>query len=290
MPWHETDPMDQRCKFVMGYLSGQFEMTELCRSYGITRPTGYKWVKRYRTEGAPGLQERSRAPRHCPHQMSQQIAQWLLSERRAHPSWGPRKLLRRFINVHSRSRAPSRAAVAALLHRYGLSERRGARRFASTAGRPVARPSAPNELWTLPPTKANFSRVTITGVTPSPCETVQVAICWSAEHILASVARAPISACSGFSESMVCPMPSTAITGALREHWPGRSVAYLGALAKARDQTRTLSPRLSTGQRCARAYASHAEGRDDAPRGCESACSAAPLQSLPTRVQSSTSP
>jgi putative transposase len=149
MPWHETDPMDQRCKFVMGYLSGQFEMTELCRSYGISRPTGYKWVERYRGEGAPGLQERSRAPRHCPHQMSQPIAQWLLAERRAHPSWGPRKLLRRFINVHSRSRAPSRAAVAALLHRHGLSEPRRARRFASTAGRPVAGPRAPNELWTI---------------------------------------------------------------------------------------------------------------------------------------------
>src|SRR5688500_9600873 len=109
MPWHETDPMDQRCRFVMGYLSGQFEMTELCRSYGISRPTGYKWVERYRTEGAPGLQERSRAPRHCPHQMSPQIVQWMLAERRTHPSWGPRKLLRRFINVHSRSSAPSRA-------------------------------------------------------------------------------------------------------------------------------------------------------------------------------------
>lgn len=88
MPWNETDAMDQRSKFVMAYLSDRFEMAELCRLYGISRPTGYKWIERHRVEGVAGLKERSRATHHCPHRMSPEVAQWLLAERRAHPQWG----------------------------------------------------------------------------------------------------------------------------------------------------------------------------------------------------------
>ena len=149
MPWHETDTMDQRCKFVLSYLDGQFEMSELCRSFGISRPTGYKWIKRYREEGALGFKERSRAPAHCPHRMNEKAAKWLLTERRAHPTWGPRKLLRRYRNVHAAASAPSRSALAALLRRHGLSQPRRVRRFARTKGRQVIVPSAPNALWTI---------------------------------------------------------------------------------------------------------------------------------------------
>ena len=37
-------------------------MTGLCREYGISRKTGYKWLGRYLSEGAAGLRERSHAP------------------------------------------------------------------------------------------------------------------------------------------------------------------------------------------------------------------------------------
>lgn len=116
MPWNETNAMEQRAKFVLAYLSDRFEMAELCRLYGISRPTGYKWIARHQAEGVAGLKERSRAAHHCPHRMSQQAAQWLLAERRAHPQWGPRKLVRRYKNTHSQA-APSRSAVADLLRR-----------------------------------------------------------------------------------------------------------------------------------------------------------------------------
>ena len=36
-------------------------MTEVCERYGISRPTAYKWVRRYREAGDDGLEERSRA-------------------------------------------------------------------------------------------------------------------------------------------------------------------------------------------------------------------------------------
>jgi integrase len=51
MPWMETNAMDQRRRFVLDYESGQWSMSELCERYGITRPTGYKWVERVQEEG-----------------------------------------------------------------------------------------------------------------------------------------------------------------------------------------------------------------------------------------------
>ena len=58
MPWRETCQMDERTQFIARVLKGEDEMTALCREYGISRKTGYKWVGRYRCEGATGLRER----------------------------------------------------------------------------------------------------------------------------------------------------------------------------------------------------------------------------------------
>jgi putative transposase len=149
MPWNETDAMDQRSKFVMAYLSDRFEMAELCRLFGVSRPTGYKWVERHRAEGIVGLKERSRAARHCPHRMPPEVAQWLLAERRAHPQWGPRKLVRRYRNVHLQA-GPSRSAVAQLLRRQGLSQPRQRRRVPSpVGGRRVGVVDVANAVWTI---------------------------------------------------------------------------------------------------------------------------------------------
>jgi len=47
MPWKETCPMKERSRFVVEQESGRYAMAELCRIFGISRETGYKWVARY---------------------------------------------------------------------------------------------------------------------------------------------------------------------------------------------------------------------------------------------------
>jgi len=54
--------MDERTQFIARVLAGEDAMTTLCREYGISRKTGYKWLGRYRCDGAAGLRERSHAP------------------------------------------------------------------------------------------------------------------------------------------------------------------------------------------------------------------------------------
>src|SRR5436305_14338280 len=74
MPWMQTSATEQRLRFAEDFESGQWLMTELCERYGVTRPTGYKWVGRFRVAGGPGMTERSRAPRACPHRAPAEYA------------------------------------------------------------------------------------------------------------------------------------------------------------------------------------------------------------------------
>lgn len=48
MPWKETCVMDERVEFIGMYLGGDYTVSELCREFGISRVTGYKYIGRYR--------------------------------------------------------------------------------------------------------------------------------------------------------------------------------------------------------------------------------------------------
>nr|WP_265334596.1 leucine zipper domain-containing protein [Delftia tsuruhatensis] len=54
--------MDEKLLFIADHLRSGVPLSELCRRYGISRKTAYKWVERYRQLGMDGLQERSRRP------------------------------------------------------------------------------------------------------------------------------------------------------------------------------------------------------------------------------------
>ena len=85
--------MDERKKFIEAYRSCAWSMTELCERFGVSRPTGYKWVDRAEQEGWAGLRDRSRAPKSSPHRMAAEVSSAILEAKRAYPRWGPGKIL-----------------------------------------------------------------------------------------------------------------------------------------------------------------------------------------------------
>ena len=63
MPWKRIDVSEQRVRFVVRAASGQETLSGLCREFGISRPSGYRWLQRYRrVDSVTGLCERSRRP------------------------------------------------------------------------------------------------------------------------------------------------------------------------------------------------------------------------------------
>ncbi len=67
MPWKTTDVMEQRIEFIVRAAVGGSSFSELCREYGISRPTGYRWMRRYLETGTfSELKELSRRPHSSP--------------------------------------------------------------------------------------------------------------------------------------------------------------------------------------------------------------------------------
>ena len=128
--------------------SGEWTMAELCRTYEISRQSGYKWVKRVRGEGDEGLEDRSRAPRSHPNQTSAKVEQQLLDLRQRHKSWGPRKLL------YTLRQEAAANSLAGGQHSKGIVKARRTdagpgevRRKMPPYTQPFQKASEPNQLW-----------------------------------------------------------------------------------------------------------------------------------------------
>ena len=92
MPWRTMDVQDQRVQFVVSALKQVKPFVALCTEYGISRPTGYLWLERYRVGGVAAIAERSRRPHHSPEKTASELEQRVVELRRCYPDWGARKL------------------------------------------------------------------------------------------------------------------------------------------------------------------------------------------------------
>ena len=57
MPWKVINQMDVKIELVSDWNNGYFSITDLSQKYGVSRPTIYKWLKRYKHFGIEGLKE-----------------------------------------------------------------------------------------------------------------------------------------------------------------------------------------------------------------------------------------
>jgi transposase InsO family protein len=92
MPWNEVDVQEQRMQFVMRAARGTERLAPLCREFGISRPTGYVWVRRYReVQSLRGLCEHSRRPKRSP-RVTEAWKQERVVALRQETGWGAKKL------------------------------------------------------------------------------------------------------------------------------------------------------------------------------------------------------
>jgi transposase InsO family protein len=144
MPWMEASRMSQRQEFVLLAQAEQANMRQLCRRFGISPVTGYKWLGRFQEGGVDALQDQSRRPRYSPHQTPAELERLVVELRREHPAWGGRKLRARLLALDFRD-VPAASTMTDILRRHGLlgeaeNEPRSFVRFQ----RPY-----PNDLWQM---------------------------------------------------------------------------------------------------------------------------------------------
>jgi transposase len=120
--------MDERVLLIGEYMKGGQPLAELCRQFGVSRKTAYKWIVRYNQDGPAGLEDRSRAPHNHPNRVSQASIEALVQARKAHPHWGARKILAWLARKHPELELPVASTVGAVFARYGLTRAKQARR------------------------------------------------------------------------------------------------------------------------------------------------------------------
>jgi transposase InsO family protein len=121
----------------------------LCRQFGISRKTGYKRLHRFQAWGFEGLGDVSRAPHQHPNQVGLGVAELLVEAKRAHLTWGPRKLIPWLRERHPEVVWPAPSTAGTILERAGLVRRRRRGRHAAPWGQPFAEATAPNDVWCL---------------------------------------------------------------------------------------------------------------------------------------------
>jgi transposase InsO family protein len=140
--------MDQKIEFVMKSFTCQ-HFGELCREYGISRKTGYKWRERFLEGGFGGLEELSRKPKGHAEALAEEAVCEIVRLKQAHPRWGPVKIRELYRRRHPGA-TPSESSFKRVLERAGLTEQRKARPARETgrlfSGRKA---QAPNEVWTV---------------------------------------------------------------------------------------------------------------------------------------------
>jgi transposase InsO family protein len=147
MPWKECSVMDERVRFVGRLLDGE-SMSDVCRSFGISRKTGYKIFNRYRDEGLEALSDRSRRPVRYANQLPDPIERLIVASKKEKPHWGARKIRELLLRkLCGDARIPATSTVHAVLDRHGLvTHARNRRRF-KAQGTDLSRAILPNELW-----------------------------------------------------------------------------------------------------------------------------------------------
>jgi transposase InsO family protein len=146
MPWKETTAMEQKIEFICEWRTGKYTITELCKNFGISRPTAYKLISRFENQGYEGLKKQSRKPFTHPNATNEDIVNGILKLKEKHPRWGAKKIRRLMFNEYSEDEIPSVVTVHNILRKNGfVCPQKRLRRVKPVF--PIFDPKECNEVW-----------------------------------------------------------------------------------------------------------------------------------------------
>lgn len=151
MSWKQMSLLVRRLKFAKLACQARQSMSQLCRLFGFSRKSGYKWKARFEAEGRAGLRNRTRCPKRSPRRISCGWLKRMRRLRRRHRGWGSRKLAARLRRQHPGQKAPCARTIGKWLKRLKLNRRSRRRsRRGPQLRRPALTPATHNHhVWTV---------------------------------------------------------------------------------------------------------------------------------------------
>lgn len=144
MPFREVSAVELRMEFVKLAVANGANIRQLCRRYGISSRTAYKWIGRYEQQGEAGLSNQSRRPHASPERSDVEFETHVLRIRKEQSAWGARKIRRILLNEGIQIAAIS--TVHAILQRHGQIDSEQSRKH--QAWHRFEHP-VPNDLWQM---------------------------------------------------------------------------------------------------------------------------------------------
>jgi transposase InsO family protein len=147
MPWKDSTIMEQKIEFICEWRTGKHTITELCKSFEISRPTAYKIIARFEKQGYEGLRELSRKPRGAhPNATDEKVVNSILILKEKHKLWGAKKIWKLLYNDYPDEAIPSVLTVHNILKKHGLvCPQKRLRRVKPI--HPIFDPEHCNEVW-----------------------------------------------------------------------------------------------------------------------------------------------
>jgi putative transposase len=149
MPWKVINRMDIKIALIKDWNAGHFSVTDLSQKYEVSRPTIYKWLKRYKRLGIEGLKEQSRAPKKCPNRTSKKILELVVQEKLRNRKRGPRKVRAQLKRKYPALDIPAVSTIGYWLKKEGLVERRKKRLHVPPYTQPFGECDSPNDIWSI---------------------------------------------------------------------------------------------------------------------------------------------
>ena len=151
MPWKEVDKMTEKEKFINEALKAEKPFKHLCKEFGISEKTGYKWKNRFYADGKAGLQEQSRATKTHNNALEEDAIIEIIKFKEAHPYWGAKKIRELYSRKYPEKETPSLSSVNRILDKCGMVKKRRIKTATTETKRlrQYIKAEEPNDVWAI---------------------------------------------------------------------------------------------------------------------------------------------
>ena len=149
MAWKQVKVEEQRKKFIIEINNEGSNFSDICHKFGISRPTGYKWLRRYEEEGFDGLYDRSKAPHSHQNIIEEYIQAKVLEIRCKFPKLGPKKIYAKLKELDPYACCPCPSSIGNILDRNGLTIRRKLRKRVAANVPSAFNGTQSNDVWCM---------------------------------------------------------------------------------------------------------------------------------------------